>query len=210
MNLLKILAIAVIFIIVALFVQSKAQPTTQQKILNVLSEDVAPKIPLYSFVKNNIAAGNLIGVITVVGFSNIPILPGPPVEAYLIFAFSKGTNPILLVLTVSVLTSVTASISYFVGYIFGPKVVEKITKKPFKYSKTMSSLSVPIIFIITLLPLPIPGIFPFIFGAYKSKYRNFIIAVFIANIIRFSVALVLFKVVGDSVFHLPSLIKNIF
>ena len=209
MNITKILVFTILFLTVAFFVQSKVQPIVQQKISNFILENIALKIPLYSFVKDNLLEGNIIGVITFVTFANIPIIPSPPSEAYIIFAFTKGTNPILIISVVSVITTITSSISYLIGYIFGPKVVEKITKKEFKYSRIMNFLSVPITFLTHLLPLPLPAVFPFIFGAYKSNYRNFVIAAFFGVVVRFSSVIILFNLYGDAIYQLPGLIKSL-
>ncbi len=210
MNIIKTLFFLIIFLAVAFFIQSKVQPEAQQKILNFLSESIAPNIPFYSFFMDNIATGNIVGVITFIAFANIPILPNPPSEIYILFAASKGTNPILLVLTVSAITLITSSVTYSIGYIFGPKIVEKITKKEFKYSKIMNSLSAPITFLTHLLPLPIPGIFPFIFGAYKSNYKNFSIAVALGTLIRFSAVMFLYAQYGDVVSQSLDLLKSFF
>ncbi len=160
-------------------------------------------------MKDDIAQGTLKGTIAYVMFSNIPFIPSPPVEPYVLFAVSKGTNPVLLVLTVSIVTLMTTSINYFIGYLFGPRLVEKITKKEFKYSKKMSALSAPITFFTHLLPLPIPAVFPFIFGAYKSDYKLFAIAAFLGILIRFTFVLFLFDKYSHVLSQLP-LVGSIF
>ena len=197
MNLIKIIVVATVFLVTAFLIQSIVQPVANEKIVNFLSDEVFPRMPFYSFFKNDIAEGTLKGVIAYAIFVNIPFIPNPPLEPYVIFSISKGTNPILLVLTISVITSIAVSINYLLGYMFGPKLIEKITKKEFKHSKLMSFLSVPITFLTHLLPIPIPAVFPFIFGAYRVNYKFFVLAAFLGVLIKFIIVLLLFEKYGD-------------
>lgn len=209
MNPINILIFIVIFLLVAFYVQSLVQPDATKKISDFLSNNVAPNIPFYQFIKDNVGAGNLLGVISFTVFANMPILPSPPTEAYVIFAFIKGTNPVLIVLVVSIITAVTTSINYLIGYIFGPKLIEKITKRDFKYNRIINFLSAPITFFTHLLPIPIGGLFSILFGAYKSNYRNFIVAAILGTLIKFSLVLFLFSQYSDVISKIP-LIKLIF
>ena len=207
MNPITIAVFVMVFLTVAFFIQGIIQPATSEKLVNFLSDQIFPKMPFYQFIKSDIAEGTLKGVIVYITFANIPFVPSPPPEPYIIFAMSKGTNPILLVLTVSVITSITVSINYFLGFIFGPRLIEKITKKEFKHSRIMSLLSAPITFITHLTPIPIPGIFPFIFGAYRANYKFFVLAAFLGTLIKFSVVLFLFQEYGQM---FSRLIGNVF
>ncbi len=192
-----------------MFIQSNF-PSVGRDFLSFLSAKVAPNVPMYSFFKGNVVAGNLIGVAAVAGFTNIPMLPGPPAEAYAIYSYSKGTNPVLIILLISAIVAATTGFSYFLGRIFGPKIITKMTKNEFKYSEVLDRLSAPIMFFTVLLPLPVPGIFPFLFGAYRSNYRNFMLAVFAATVLRFSVSLFLFHNYGDITTNFTDWIKTIF
>lgn len=207
MNLIKPLVIIIAFIVVAFFVQSKISPSTNEKLTNLLLNQVFPKLPFYPFIKDDVAEGTLKGVIAYTVFANIPFVPNPPLEPYVIFSMAKGTNPILLVLTISAITSIAVSMNYFIGYLFGPKLIEKITKKEFKRSKIMSLLGIPIIFFTHLIPIPIPAVFPFIFGAYRVNYKFFILAALLGTLIKFSLILFLFEEYNQT---LTNLIGEIF
>ena len=61
----------------------------------------------------------------------------------------------------------------------------------------MNFLSAPITFLTHLLPLPIPAVFPFIFGAYKSNYKLFAAAAVLGVLIKFSIVLFLFNEYGN-------------
>ncbi|MBI2084074.1 MAG: hypothetical protein HYT70_00445 [Candidatus Aenigmarchaeota archaeon] len=175
--------------------QLLAPQQIKQDILDFLADQVAPNLPLYSFFKEEVLTGTLKGLAAFVAFANIPFVPNLPVEPYAIYVFNNGINPILIVLTITATTFVTSSLSYMLGYMFGPRLIEKLTGRPFSYSERMDFFSAPITFITHLLPLP--NIFPFVFGAYKSNYKNFAIAALLATTIRFSAVLIIFQIYGD-------------
>lgn len=197
-------------IAVALFAQSKVQPDNYKKISLFVSGEVAPKMPFYSFFEHDLKEGTLAGVAAFVGFANIPFVPNPPAEPYVIYSYTKGTSPVLLVLLVAGIGTISSSISYILGRLFGPKFIKKLTKKEFKHSPIIDRLSGPITFVTHALPIPIPGIFPFLFGAYKSSYRSFILAAFLGVTVRYSLILYLFVKYGQNITHLPVLLKSIF
>ena len=209
MKLLKILVILIILASITLYLQSKFQPTTYHQISDFSSKYIASKIPYYTFIKSNLVGGTLLGVIMFVAFANIPVIPNPPPEAYLIFALTKGTNPVLMILAVTGVTVITSSINYLVGYLFGPKIIEKITKKEFKYSKVMNSLSFPITLFVHFIPLPVTSFLTILFGAYKSKYTSFVTAVILGTVLRYSLVLFLFNRYENEINKIP-IIGSIF
>jgi len=199
-NPIKILVFAGILVLILFLLQLILPPEIKQNILNSAGQ-LATTLPLYAFFKEEVLAGTLKGLSAYVAFANIPILPNAPVEPYVIFVFSKGVNPILIVLTVTGITAVTSSISYFLGYLFGPRLIEKLTGKPFSYSERMDFMSAPVTFVSHLLP--VPNIFSFLFGAYQSDYKNFLTAVLLATAIRFTAALFIFHNYGNVLLQLP-------
>ncbi len=200
MKLIKILLVLALIGAIAFVLSIGLPAKTKQEILGYV-EQLATNLPFYAFLKEEVLGGTWKGLVAFVAFSNIPILPNPPVEPYIIFVYTKGVDPFIIVLTIACLTVITSTLSYLFGYLFGPSLIEKITGKPFTFSERMDFLSAPVTFITHMLP--IPNIFPFIFGAYHSHYRNFIIAVFLATAIRFAAVLFIFQTYGNALLSLP-------
>lgn len=194
MNLKAIILSILIIVAVGILLQQEA---VQKPVLNFLDRNIPWSIPAFTFVKDNIASGSLIGVVLFLLFANIPLLPSPPAEAYIVFAFVKGTN-IFGILFVSVLFYVLVSlVYYFIARFWGQKILDKLLKRHVGHSEFLDKFIGPIIFFSHLLPLPFPISLPTITillaGTYKAKLSQVIVAVGMGTLFRILIILAIYQ-----------------
>ncbi len=172
------------------------QKTVQDIILDFLNNNTPWFMPIFSYLKGQVSSATPLGIATYMIYSNSP-LPSPPVELYVLFAYTEGAS-ILGITGIGIgITTIFVTLYYIIGYIFGKGIIEKITRKPFRYSKLLDRLSVIIVFITYLLPIPLPStIIMLTFGAYRTSFRKLIVAVAIATAVRFLTVIFLYKYYG--------------
>ncbi len=164
---------------------------------NFINQNIPWSIPAFSFIKNNLEAGSLIGLLLYLVFVNIPFLPSPPAEAYAIFSFSKGTN-IFGILFVTVLVYIFfAAVYYFIGRFFGKRMLEKMLKRPVRYYPILDKLIAPIVFFAHLLPIPFPlplATITILFaGFYRTELTRVMAAVGMGTLFRFVIIITLYQ-----------------
>lgn len=146
--------------------------------------------PIVDFATREMIAGSLIGVALFSLVIESPIVP-LPLEPYVIYAFTKTGNAFGVIAVATAFVTLGALFSYLIGRIFGPRIVEYVTKKPFQYNIWFDRLSGPLAFITKLLPLP--DFFPLIFGAYKTNWIVFTIATALGVAVKLYVVLLLYQ-----------------
>ncbi len=165
-------------------------------IVDFLEQKAPWSVSTFNFVKTNVVDGSLMGLLMVLMFVNIPLLPSPPAEAYVLFTFAKGAN-IFGIFAITVLVYIFfALIYYFIGRFYGQKILEKRFKRPIGRIKFLDRYMGPLIFIAYLLPIPIPiplaSILVLFSGSYKTDIIKIIAAVGMATLIRFGVVVILY------------------
>ena len=193
---MKLKSIVVILLIIVALGFLFQQKSIQDPVLKFLNENIPWPIPLFTFVKDNLSSGTLIGLFLFLMFANIPLLPSPPVEAYAIFALSKETN-IFGILFITVLVYMLfAVIYYFIGRFYGQKILEKVLRRKIGHIKLLDRFIGPLIFFAYLLPLPlpipIPTILVLVAGFYKTDFRKVIAAVAMGTLFRFLIIIILY------------------
>jgi len=172
------------------------QKFIQEPVLKFLNENISWSIPLFTFVKDNVSSGTLIGLILFLMFVSVPLLPSPPAEAYVIFAFSKGTN-IFGILFVTVLVYMLfAFIYYFIGRFYGHKILEKLLKRQIGHIPILDRYMGPLVFFAYLVPIPLPisvsTILILIAGFYKTEFSKVMAAVAMGTLFRFLIIIILY------------------
>lgn len=193
MNIKRILTIALVVVVIFLLFQ---QSFVQEPVLNFLNQNIPWSIPLFTFVKGNILSGSLVGLLIFLVFVNIPVLPSPPAEAYIIFSFSKGAN-IFGIIFITILVYLTFGLVYYlIGRLFGQQVLEKIFKKPITVIPFLERFIGPIIFFTYLLPIPLPislsSIVVLVAGFYKTDLSKVIAAVAMGTLFRVLIIIALY------------------
>ncbi len=170
------------------------QKPIRNNMLNFLNETIPWSIPVFSYIKEQLLAGTIIGLVIYLIFANIPLIPSLPGEAYFLFAYIKGTNAIALILVTTLIFVIYAAISYLIGLLFGRKLVEKIVKKPITYNKFLDKFSSPLIFFAYLItPLSLHTILTLIFGVYRTGFKKLIIIVTIATFLKYLAIILLYE-----------------
>lgn len=168
----------------------------QDPLVNFLEQKVPWSVSTFNFVKNNVVDGSLMGLLMVLMFVNIPLLPSPPAEAYVLFTFAKGANVFGIFAITIFVYILFALIYYFLGRFYGQKILEKRFKRPIGHVKLLDRYTGPLIFIAYLLPIPIPiplaSILVLFAGSYKTDILKIIVAVGMATLIRFGVIVILY------------------
>ncbi|MEM5797237.1 MAG: hypothetical protein QXP82_02455 [Candidatus Aenigmatarchaeota archaeon] len=186
---------AILLIIVALAFLFQ-QNLVQQPVINFLKQNIPWSIPLFTYVKNNFLSGTLIGLLIFLVFANIPILPSPPAEAYIIFAFSKGTN-VFGIIFITILVYLSFGLIYYlIGRFSGQRVLDKIFKKPFTTVPFLERFIVPIIFFSYIIPIPLPISLPtiavLISGFYRTELRRVAAAIAMGMLFRVLIFIALY------------------
>lgn len=193
---MKLKSIVIILLIIAAAGFLFQQKSIQEPILNFLNTDIPWFIPLFTFVKDNISSGTLIGLFLFLVFANIPILPSPPAEAYAIFAFSEGTNIFGILFLTVLVYMLFATVYYFIGRFYGQKILEKLLRRPVGHIQLLDRFMGPLMFFAYLLPLPfpipIPTILVLVAGFYKTEFSKVMAAVAIGTLLRFIAIVVLY------------------
>ncbi len=172
------------------------QKFIQESVLSFLNENIPWSIPTFTFVKDNVISGSIVGLILYLLFVNIPILPNPPAEAYILFSFLKGTNIFVIILVTVAISLLLATVYYFLGRFFGQRMLEKMLKMPVKYNQFIDRYIGPLIFFVFMLPIPFPipaGTILVLFaGFYKTDFKKVMAAVGMGNMFRILIVLVLY------------------
>ncbi len=183
-------------IIVAVLVILFQQSFVQEPVLNFLNQNIPWSIPLFTFVKDNILSGSLVGLLIFLVFVNIPVIPSPPAEAYIIFSFSKGANIFGIIFITILVYLLFGLVYYLVGRFFGHRVLEKIFKKPVTIIPFLERFIGPIIFFTYLLPIPLPVSLPsiavLVAGFYKTNLSKVIAAVAMGTLFRILIIIALY------------------
>lgn len=188
--------VIILLIVVALGFLFRQQ-FVYEPVSEFLNQDIPWSIPLVAYITVNISSGTLVGLLLYLAFVNIPILPSPPAEAYLLFAVSKGTNVIGVLLAAVLVYIIFSSIYYFIGRYFGQRLLEKLLKRSIGHIPILERFIVPITFFAFLLPIPIPiplgTILILLSGYYKVPYVRVIAAVGTGLLLRFVGILILYN-----------------
>lgn len=193
---MKLKSIAIILLIIAAAGFLFQQKSIQEPVLNFLNSNIPWSIPLFTFVKDNLSSGTLIGLFLFLVFANIPLLPSPPAEAYAIFAFSKGTNIFGILFLTVLVYMLFAVIYYFIGRFYGQKILEKLLRREIGHIKLLDRFIGPLVFFAYLLPLPLPipvtTILVLVGGFYKTDFRKVMAAVAMGTLLRFILIMTLY------------------
>lgn len=193
---MKLKNIIIVLLILAALGFLFQQKFVQEPVLNFLNNSIPWSIPSFTYIKDNIASGTLIGLILYLVFVNIPVLPSPPAEAYIIFSFLKGTNIFGIILVTVALSMLFALIYYFIGRFFGQRLLEKILKRPVGYSPLLDRFIGPIMFFVYMLPIPVPlpagTALVLLSGFYKTDFRKVMAAVGMGTLFRILIVLALY------------------
>lgn len=185
MNIKAIITIVLIIVALGFLLQ---QDFIRKHVLEFLNQNSPWVIPLFTFIKDNITSGSLIGLFLFLLFASIPILPSPPAEAYTIFSLSKGANIFGIIFITILVYLLFAVIYYFIGRFFGQRVLEKIFKRPIGHIPFLGRFIGPLIFFAHLLPIPLPiplaTILILISGFYKTDFRKVMVAVGMGTLFR--------------------------
>lgn len=185
---MNIKSILTFVLVVAVFVILFQQSFVQEPVLDFLNQNIAWSIPLFTFIRDNVLSGTLAGLLIFLVFVNIPILPSPPAEAYIIFSFTKGTSIFGIVLITILVYLAFGLVYYLIGRLFGQRVLENIFKKPITVIPFLERFIGPIIFFTYLLPVPLPISLPSIVvlvaGFYKTKLSKVLSAVVMGTLLR--------------------------
>lgn len=190
----KFIIILSIVLAIASFLQLSF---VQETILDFLNQNIPWSIPAFNYIKIQVLSGSLIGLFLYLMFTNIPLLPGLPAEAFVIFSYLKGTGIVGIVFIAAIVYAFFAAVYYFVGRFFGKKILEKMLRIKLKYSPTLDRFSGTLLFFIYLLPIPLPipigTVLVMLFGFYRTKFSRIIAAVGFSTAIRFLLMILLYK-----------------
>ena len=193
---MKLKSIVIILLIIAAVGFLFQQKSIQEPVLKFLNANIPWSIHLFTFVKDNISSGTLIGLFLFLMFANIPLLPSLPSEVYAIFAFSKGTNIFGILFLTVLIYMFFAFVYYFIGRFYGQKILEKLLRRPVGHVQLLDRFIGPLIFFAHLLPLPlpipIPAILVLVAGFYKTDSRKVMAAVAMGTLLRFIAIIVLY------------------
>ena len=194
---MKIKVIIIFLLIVATAGFLLQQGFIQKTLSNFLSQSIPWSIPTFTYIKDNVLAGSLVGLIIYLVFVNIPLLPSLPAEAYAIFAFSKGTNILGILITSTLIYMLFALTYYFVGRLYGKRILERLLKRPVEYSALLDRFIGPIIFFAYLLPIPVPvpigTISILLAGSYKTRLAKVMAAAGMGTLLRFLIVIILYN-----------------
>lgn len=193
---MKLKSIAIILLIIAAAGFLFQQKFIQEPVLKFLNDNIPWSLPAFTFIKDNVSSGNLIGLILYLVFVNIPLLPSPPAEAYILFSFLKGAHIFGIIFITVAIYMIFALIYYFIGRFFGQRVLEKIFKKPVGHISLLERFIGPLIFLVYMLPIPLPipaGTILVLFaGFYKTDIRKVMAAVGMGTVFRILIILALY------------------
>lgn len=202
MNLKPILITLLILTAIGVLLQ---QEFIQKPVLELLKQKIPWSISTFGFVKDNVTSGSLMGLLLYLIFVNIPVLPSPPAETYIIFAFLKGTNIFGILLITILIYMLFAAIYYFIGRFFGQRVIEKLLKRPVGYIPILDRFMGPIIFFAHIIPMPLPiplGTISILFaGYYKAQFNKVMVAVGMGMLFRIVIILILYKLFTPTIEH---------
>lgn len=192
---MKLLTKTIILLIIAGII---ALIVTQKSIQDTILDFLSRNIPYFPYIMRQVSSGTLIGVLLYATFANIPILPSLPSEAYAIIAYTKGSNILGIIFIITGVYVIFASIYYFIGRLFGLRIIEKITKKQIKPGRLFQNFSGTVLFLLYLFPIPVIGSFASILilflGAYKAELKKVVAIVALAIFLRFLAILLLYKI----------------
>ena len=193
---MKLKSIVIILLIIVALGFLFQQAPIQEPVLKFLNANIPWSIPLFTFVKDNVSSGSLIGLFLFLVFANIPLLPSPPAEAYAIFAFTKETNMFGILFLTVVVYMFFAVIYYFIGRFYGQKILEKILRRPVGHIQILNRFIGPLVFFAYLLPLPLPipvaTILVLVAGFYKTDFRKIMAAAAMGTLLRFILIITLY------------------
>lgn len=194
MNIKKIIITLLIIAAIGFLLQQKF---IREPVLNFLNENIPWSIPTFTYIKDNISAGTLIGLLLYLIFVSIPLLPSPPAEAYTIFSLSKGTNIFGIVFITILVYMVFAVMIYFIGRFFGKRMLEKMLKRTVNHHPILDRLIVPLIFFAYIIPIPLPiplaTITVLFAGFYKSELIRVLAAVGVGTLFRLILTITLYQ-----------------
>lgn len=201
-----------LIVVVALFILFQ-QSFVQEPVLDFLNQNIPWSIPLFTFIKDNVLSGTLVGLLIFLVFVNIPILPSPPAEAYIIFSFTKGANIFGIILITILIYLAFGLIYYIIGRFFGQRVLEKIFKKPVAVNPFLERFIGPIIFFTYLLPIPLPislsSIVVLVAGFYKTQLNKVIAAVVMGTLFRVLLVIALYYLYSPIIDNYLSQLDNL-
>ena len=193
---MKLKSIAIILLIIAAAGFLFQQKSIQEPVLKFLSNNIPWSLPTFTFIKDNVSSGNLIGLILYLLFVNIPLLPSPPAEAYVLFSFLKGANIFGIIFITVAISMLFALVYYFIGRLFGQRILEKIFKKPVGHISLLERFMGPLIFLVYMLPIPLPipagTILVLSAGSYKTDIRKVMAAVGMGTLFRILIIIALY------------------
>lgn len=201
MNLITKIFLAILLLVILTITFLNREKFYQEAVLNFINQKIPWGIPLFSFVREQVTSGTLIGIALFLTFANIPLLPSPPGETYVVYAYNLNKNLIGTLLVVTSVFLIFAAIYYSLGYLFGHWILEKITKRHVGYNKILARLAPILIFLTYLLPLPFsPATFlTLLFGTYRTGFRSVVIAAALGISIRFLLLLLFFQQISGTI-----------
>ena len=145
-------------------------------------------IDVHSFVSYLLEYG-LFGLF-VVSFIGSTIFIPLAIEIFLAGLLGVGFNALTVVLIASLGSTLGSIINYLLGRM-GIKYLEKKIKKDIKNTDKLQKIAnkygVLGLFIILAIPIPIPAdIFTVVAGISKMEFKYFILAVFVAKLLKYS------------------------
>lgn len=200
MNLRTIIVALLISLALGILFQQKF---VQEPALNFIKQNIPWSISIFSYIKDSVISGSLIGLFLYLIFASIPVLPSPPAEAYIVFALSTGTNIFVILFLTTLFHVFLATIYYFLGILFGKKILESMLKREVKHIPFIDRFIVPVTFFAYLLPIPLPipvtTVLVLLTGFYRTEFIRVVVAVGFGTLLRILGIIVLYYLYSPAI-----------